>query len=232
MRNKSYDEKMRAALREAWRREQEQLNKEVEDMGPHVFSEEFNQKMDKLLNEMAVKEKRGRRKDFIIRACAIVATFVLLVTGATTFATVNARASASGMNVIEWCEKYFVTRVAPNKSSEATLFDESRITYIPEGFEKVLEEKEVLKTSFRFENKDNDYIALYVYGKDVLSGYDSENIEQTVNVNEGGFEYRFILTDTNKENAVIWYDNKGVTYVVIGAFDKEEIINFMNGITY
>ena len=71
---KEFDELMRKSLEEAMRIDQEMLEEQLKDTEPHVFSEEFERKMEEVI---ATHRKRCKRRA-VIRFSAKMAACLLL----------------------------------------------------------------------------------------------------------------------------------------------------------
>ena len=129
----SESEKMlKESVLEACELDDERLQKLVDESEPHVFSERFEKNMEKVF-------RMYRRRCFmrkVTRYTAAAAVLVLVVTGGIFLTTgKSAEATTPGVNVLEWLKDYFSFEKGNSGKSEEVLFDESRIGYMPEGFE-------------------------------------------------------------------------------------------------
>lgn len=207
------------------------LEEEMKHAKPHVFSAEFERKMEEV---MRVQTRVCKRSD-AVRYLATAAVVVLMVFGLLFIGNENLRASDFRINVLEWMEDFFVVENDTNrdKSDENdVLFHESQIGYIPEGFEKVEEEVQFSQVTYRYENDLGEYIIFEVNRDKMLSNIDSERIAQDIALNEEGLEYRCIYKEDSKEVVLTWVDEKNRFYSLCGTVVKAELIKCMNCISY
>ena len=136
---KACDEKLRDSILRVMEQEDAELEEEMKQFEPHVFSESFEKKMEEVMRVQARKSKRSS----IIRYVAVAVVVALLVGGILFIGSEDLRASEIGVGILEWMENFFVVENDTNRSKDEdvdVLFDESQIGYLPEGFEKVEEE--------------------------------------------------------------------------------------------
>lgn len=221
------DEIIRECILKIMDDEEAALDKEMENMEPHVFSEEFERKMEKVFEVVEKKSRRHKGRHYI--AAAIVT--VLLIGGILFVGNEEIRASKIGVNVLEWMGNFFVVEEKSLEGNDA-LFEESQIGYLPEGFEKVEELVSFSKVYYKYENNEGKYIVLEIHRDKTELIVDNEEIEQEVSLNEAGLEYRYIYKDDSKENILIWKDAEDIYYQLQSTYDKEEIVKIMNGISY
>lgn len=223
------DEKLAASILRVMNQEEEAIQAEIKKEGPHVFSEEFEKKLEKV---MEVRARKAKRYNVMRYAAAMIVTF-LLVGGILFVGNEEARASKVGIDILEWMENFFlVDEGDTTRKEDEVLFAESQIEYLPEGFEKVEELVMFSKVSYRYQNADGDYVVLEVYRDKTSSGIDNEDVGQEVNLNVAGLEYRFIDKDEENSNAIAWTDKEEIYYYLTSTLEKEEVINIMNGISY
>lgn len=178
-------------------------------------------------------EKRKTKRCNAVRYVAASIVTVLLVGGLVFVGNEEARASKVGVEIQEWLSNAFVVENDTGEdSTKDILFEEKRLGYLPEGFEKVLEEVTFDDAYYKYQNNVEDYIILHVYKEKTAVGVDNKEITQEVALNADGFEYRFIITEDAKTNGVVWIDNDNKFYSLTSTLTKEEIINIMNGISY
>lgn len=226
---KTYDEKLRAALRSVMEEEWAAVEEELKHVEPHVFSDRFNRRMEEV---MRVREKKKRRSDIVRYVAAAIVT-VLLVGGILFVGSKDLQASKFNLEIVEWFEKFFTMEEGEDtREEDDILFEESQIGYIPEGFEKVEESVRFSRVYYKNQNAQEDYFILHVHRDKTTSFVDNEEIEQNIGVNEDGFEYRYIYKEDMKENIVSWADKEDIYYYLRGTLEKEEIIKIMDGITY
>ena len=207
------NKKLKESLLRVAQSEEAALEEEMKGCEPHIFSEEFEKKMEKVMEIRARKVKRY----YMMRYAAAMIVTVLLVGGILFVGNEEARASKVGIDILEWMENFFmVGEGETTRKEEEVLFDESQIGYLPEGFE----------------NSVGEYIVLDVRRNKIESMVDNEEIGQDVSLNAAGLEYRYIYKEDSKENVVTWKDKEDIYYYLQGTYDKEEIIKIMSSISY
>lgn len=225
------DEILHNAVVSWFEEEERRLEEEMKNAEPHVFSEEFERKMEEI---MRVQKRKSRRSN-VIRYAASAAAVVLLVCGLFFVGNEELRASKFRIDVLEWMEDFFVVENDTNRdknNENDVLFHESQIGYIPEGFEKVEEEVTHSRVCYRYKNQDGEYIGVWVYREKGLSGIDNEKTKIDVSINTYGMEYSYVYKEDTKEHIVTWSDENGKFYSLIGTIAQNEIIKVMNGIMY
>lgn len=220
-------DKLKSCITEVMDDLDDELEEEMENLEPHVFSEEFEKKMEDLIQ---TQNRKARRYDAVRYIVAVVVT-VLLVGGVLFVGNEEVRASKIGVDILEWMEGFFVVE-EKSQEDDGVLFEESQIGYLPEGFEKVEEHAIYSEAYYKYQNAEGEYIVLEVHRNKIESMVDNKEIGQDVSLNEAGLEYRYIYKEDSKENIVAWKDTKGIYYQLQGTYDKEGIIKVMNGISY
>ena len=220
-------DKLKSCITEVMDDLDDELEEEMENLEPHVFSEEFEKKMEDLIQ---TQNRKARRYDAVRYIAAVVVT-VLLVGGVLFVGNEQVRASKIGVDILEWMEGFFVVE-EKSQEDNGVLFAESQIGYLPEGFEKISEDVMYSKSYYKYQNEAGDYIILEVRRNKIESMVDNEEIGQDVSLNVAGLEYRYIYKEDSKENIVVWKDTNEIYYQLQGTYDKEEIIKMMNGISY
>ncbi len=237
---KASDEKLKSCLMEISEQEDDILEKEMQDIAPYTFSDEFEQKMNHILQEEKPDSIFTNMAHYITKVSRTMAVryaaavMVLLLTGGTlTFAAPRLCACSSGIHILEWLEHFFVVQEGKTSREEnGVLFSESQIGYLPDGFEKVEEEIVFLKVAYRFQNEKEEYIELQV-SKDKASLYiDSEEIIHNIGVNEAGFEYQYIYKEDSGIGVLTWADTQNIYYCLQTTLNKDDMIQIMNGILY
>ena len=230
------DEKLKKALLEVWEKEDARLEEEIKQCEPHVFSREFEQKMNQLLNnhgrECAPHGFRQKLTPFW-KPLAAVVVVCIMISGILLTQSSSLRASALRIDILEWLDEFFTVEDGDGKrASEQVLFEESQIGYLPDGFEKVSEESIFSQVQLKYRNDKNDYIILRVYKGKTLANVDSESANQEVHVNDAGYEYTIVYREYSEQITVLWKDEQGINYSIDGSLDEEEIIRIMNSISY
>lgn len=226
----SESEKMlKESVLEACELDDERLQKLVDESEPHVFSERFEKNMEKVF-------RMYRRRCFmrkVTRYTAAAAVLVLVVTGGIFLTTgKSAEATTPGVNVLEWLKDYFSFEKGNSGKSEEVLFDESRIGYMPEGFELSVITKFKTYIKYDFIDDENNNISLYVRKTNVAVQQDNNTIIQEVSINDAGYEYTHIFKTDSQSHVFLWEDEDGLFYYLSGTVDEEIIKLVMNNITY
>lgn len=207
------------------------LKEEMKDVPPYIFSGEFERKMEEV---MRVQTRVCKRSD-VTRYLASAAVVILMVFGLLFIGNEDLRASDFRINVLEWFEDFFVVENDTNRDKDDendVLFHESQIGYIPEGFEKVMEEVQFSKAGYKYKNENGDYISLWVYKEKTSAGIDNEETGQDVKVNDNGLEYRYVYKEELEKHFISWVDKDGKFYSLSGSIDYDELVQFMNEISY
>lgn len=207
------------------------LEEEMKHAEPHVFSAEFERKMEEV---MRVQTRVCKHSD-VVRYLASAAVVILMVFGLLFIGNEDLRASDFKINVLEWMEEFFVVENDTNRDKDNendVLFHESQIGYIPEGFEKVEEEVMYSWVRYKYQNLSGEYIDILICSDKTLSGIDNVEMEQDVKVSEAGVEYRYAYKEDEDKHVLAWIDKNGKIYVLVSSEKLEEVIKVMNGISY
>ena len=223
------EEMLKACIMEVMEKKEDELEEEMKNFEPHVFSKKFEEKMEAV---MTVEKRKTKRYNAVRYVAAAIVT-VLLVGGVIFIGNEEIRASKIGVEVLQWLENSFVVENKTDKDNAGdVLFEESRIGYLPEGFEKVAEEVTFSVVSFKYQNIEGNCINLQVYRDKTISGINNEEISQEVALNANGLEYYYVYRDETGENIITWIDQKGTYYLLNSKLEKTELINIMNSISY
>lgn len=226
---KACDEKLKSSILEAIELDDARLEEELKNCEPHVFSAKFEREMDELFERYRRKKKLRR-----IRRYAMAAAVVLLLTGGIFYlGSGDLRATKTNIDILEWFENFFtVDDGVRGIKSDEVLFEESRIGYLPEGFEKVSANSTFSLVLYEYKNNSNEYITIRVC-RDKLSYFiDNENIDKNVCINEAGYEYTMTQRDEMKQAVLMWKDNNDIYYYITSTLEDNELIKIMNGISY
>lgn len=220
---KEFDELMRKSLEEAMRIDQERLEEQLKNTEPHVFSEEFERKMEEVI---ATHRKRCKRRAVIRFSTKMAACLLLCVCLVT--ATHTAVASLPSIDIKGWFDKYFEFSKGSHIEVSDVDFSDEKITYIPEGFVKTEEEQMRTYINYVYENNEGKYFYIRCSTTYVQSQQDNENTIREVIKGESGYEYTEVIqTD---EIMYIWEDNSGLYYYVSGNIEQEDLLLIMNSI--
>lgn len=196
---------------------------------PHVFSAGFEQRMELLFK----RYRRRARLQEAMRYAAAAVLVVFLTGGILLIGSEKTQASILDLPILEWLDDYFSLGQGDHtRKEEQALFEESRIGYLPEGFEKVYEEQTFSAVCYKYENENQEIIKIYARRGKTLYNSDSDDVEQELLFNDAGFEYRYVLKNETSDSKVFWVDAEEISYCVEGVLELEELIKIMNGITY
>lgn len=230
------DEKLKKALLEVWEKEDARLEEEIKQCEPHVFSREFEQKMNQLLNnhgrECAPHGFRQKLTPFW-KPLAAVVVVCIMISGILLTQSSSLRASALRIDILEWLDEFFTVEDGNvGKTEDNILFEESQIGYLPAGFEKVNEELAFSQVQLEYQGSEDEYIKFRIYKGKTLSTVDNESAKQEVHVNDAGYEYTIVYRDDSEQITVLWKDEQEICYYLISSLEEQEIINIMNSISY
>ena len=225
---KACDKKLRSSLVEAMKLDNARLEKELQHCEPHVFSSDFERRMEKL-----IKTQRSKGK---IRNCfryIAAAVMVLFLTGAIlVMGSEDLNASELSIDILEWLDDCFTGGKGTSTRKEISfLFDESCIGYLPEDFVKVEEDVAYSLIHYKYENKLGDTVTIRVYKGACTIKVDNQDVIKEVLVNEAGYEYTRIYKDKLKSETLLWQDNEGKYYYLSGTLNKDEMLKIMNNIS-
>ena len=211
------------------------IRKEMENVEEHIFSEKFNQKMDKLFADIDRNiertKKRKKRKAVLYRVAPVALILVAVVVGLViNVNSTTLNASDPSISITSWCKDFFSFTGEKDDAAEAFAFDEAQIGYIPEGFTKTEEDITSAYALFKYENGAGDYIFIKADYDDAVTNINNENIVQDLRVNEEGIQYRFIENKDHKELNIIFKGKSKLYYLIAGNVSEKEMINIMNGI--
>lgn len=224
---KAADEKLREGLRECMQQKNAMLDEEIEQYEDHVFSDKFETEMKKLFVVRNKKSERAR----IFKYAVSVAAALLVVVGIASASATSTKATLPSVDILGWFDNHFEFNKGTSTFKDNELiFDEEQITYIPEGFAKIMEEVKFTHAEYRYENTEERYFSVRVSKAGVFPQQDNEAIVRETFVNDGGYECLFI--ERENEFAYIWEDAQGLFYRVYGNADKHELNSVMNGIQY
>ena len=231
------DKELKAALELYMEREEEKVRKEMENVEEHIFSDEFNRKMDKLFADIdqsiECANKRKKRMSMLYKAAPVALVLVLVIGGLMKdkISTVL-NASNPSINISEWHTEFFKFKGAYESTTETVWFDESQIGYVPKGFEKTEEDISASMGLIKYENELGNYIYVVSCDTNTVTRMNSENIIQDVRVKEDGIEYLYIENTKTKELIIIFQGNDKCYYTITGIVSEEEIIKVMDGIKH
>ena len=226
---KAADEKLRESLRECMqvRNAMLEVEEETELYEDHVFSDKFEAEIKKLL---VVRNKKAERAKLFKYAVSVAAA-ILVVVGIVSASATSTKATLPSIDILGWFDTHFeFSKGTPDSKESKFIFDEAQITYIPEGFVKIGENRNFTYIEYRYENASGDYFFVYVSKSGVTPQQDNEETSREIFLNDDGYECLF--TERGDERVYSWEDSQGLFYRVYGNVDKLELKSVMNGIQY
>lgn len=228
------DEKLHAGIELVTDEDMETLEQEMKQVEPHKFSEEFEKKMETLIQTQMPRKKKRTCSTPRYVAAAVAA--VVVIGGFGMAGGAKLYASETNIPILKWMENFFVTEhdtdQMKGENSKEVLFDQEQIGYLPEGFELVEEIVRESKVLYTYENTENNYITLEIWRDKTLSGMDNAETGKGLNINEAGFEYRYLYKSDSNKHMFEWLDKSGKCYILSGDITKAELEQVMNGISY
>ena len=216
------------------------IKKEMENVEEHIFSEKFNQKMDKLFADIDRNiertKKRKKRKAVLYKVAPVALILVAVVVGL--IINVNSttlNASDPSISITSWCKEFFSFAGEKDDNTEVFTFDEARIGYIPEGFVKTEEYISSSVVFFKYEDEDSNYIFIKCLKNNqdnMVTNVSNEDIIYDISLNEDGIEYRFIENKKNEELNIIFQGKNKYYYIISGNVPEDAIIKVMDGIEH
>ena len=226
---KAADEKLRESLRECMQVKNAMLEveEETEPYEDHVFSDKFEAEIKKLL---VVRNKKAERAK-LFKYAASVAAAILVVVGIVSASATSTKATLPSIDILGWFDTHFeFSKGTPNSEESKFIFDEAQITYIPEGFVKIGENRNFTYIKYEYKNSKDAYFGVYVSKSGVTPQQDNEETSREIFLNDDGYECLF--TERGDERVYSWEDSQGLFYRVYGNVDKLELKSVMNGIQY
>lgn len=226
---KACDEKLKSSILEAIELDDARLEEELKNCEPHVYSAKFEREMEALFERYRRKKKLKR-----IQRYAMAAAVVLLLTGGIFYlGSGDLRATKTNIDILEWFENFFtVDDGVRGIKSDEVLFEESRIGYMPEGFEKVSEHIAFSSIQYEYRNDADGYVIIRVLRDKSSLNIDSEVSGKEECINKAGFEYTMTQRDEAQLATIMWIDDNDIYYYVTSTLGNEELIKIMDGISY
>ena len=178
---------------------EEDVNKLQEENDPCTISAETDLKIRKMISKVGKRDHRMRTRTVIrVASIALVVLLNVGLIGLLLVPSVNAEVK----NVFaELLDKYVSYEAASNYRKVVST-SEYEIGYIPDGFEVIIYEDDLVK--FREINQGDAYISINISNEDIgRVSMDSENSEtQTIRIN--GIDATLYFA--NDEHVLFWYD--------------------------
>ncbi len=222
------DNKLKSSLMEAMKLDNARLEKELQHCELHVFSPDFERRMERL-----IKIQRSKGKIWNCFRYIAAAVMVLFLTGGIlVIGSEDLNASEFNIDILEWLDEYFTVKNGTGDSKENDIiFDENCIEYLPEGFVKVEEDITYFQIHYKYENKLGDIVTIRVSRGAGTISVDNEGIIKEVLVNEAGYEYTRIYKEAMQQETLMWRDNNDVLYSLSSNLKSNELIKIMNNIS-
>lgn len=226
---KACNEKLKSGLMEAMKLDNARLEEEMQHCEPHIFSPEFERRMENLL---VVRRSRDKVRG-ALRYIAAAVLVLFLTGGILLMGSEDLSASGFSINIVEWFDKFFmVGKDNKNTKELKTLFNESMIGYLPEGFVKTEEHVGFSSVYYKYTNELNDFVIIYVLKGQGNVNVDNEEISKEVLLNEAGYDYTRIYKENNQQESLMWKDDNDVYYYLFGSIGEDELLKIMNDISY
>lgn len=223
----SEKEKVKQCLFEAMEADVAKLREQAVSSEPHVFSQEFEAKMQVIIDSV---EKKSKRLAMMRKIAVASAAALVLAVGGISISTSNVTASKSVVDIVAWVKEYFNFEKGDDAQRvDGILFEESRIGYIPEGFEKVGEIATFSSVKYEYASKNGGYIIVRAT-RDKTSAYqDSTGVENAIGTSDAGFEYTYVFKE-DIGHIYIWEGTNDLYYILSGTATKDIMEQVMNGI--
>ena len=226
---KACDEKLKSGLMEAMKLDNARLEEELQHGEPYAFSPLFEKRMEKLL-----QVQRSKGKVYHCVRYVAAAVLVLFLTGGILYVgSEDLCASKLSIDILEWTDTFFRFRHNSEHTERISEhFDESMITYLPEGFEKIEESITFSKAWYKYQNEAGNMISVQAVLGSGETVVDNEGIVLEVLLNEAGYEYARVYKEALALETYIWQDDEKILYYISGNVGTDEMIKVMNGISY
>ena len=224
---KTSDQILRECLQECVPVKSAMIEEEEEQQEDHIFSDEFEAGMKKLL---VVRKKKTEWAKGFKYAVAVAAT-LLVVVGIISASATSTKATLPSVDILDWLDDHFEFNkgMADSKDGEL-IFEEAQITYIPEGFVKTMKEVKFTHIEYKYENSEGKYFAIRVSKTLTQLHQDKEESVRENFLNSRGYECLYI--ERANEIVYIWENSEGLYYHLWGNITKEQLEAVMDGILY
>ena len=226
---KACDEKLKSSLMEAMKLDNARLEEELQHGEPHAFSPLFEKRMEKLLQVQRCKGKVYH----CVRYVAAAVLVLFLTGGILSVGSENLCASKLSIDILEWTDTFFRFRHSSEHTERISeCFDESMITYLPKGLEKIEEYISHSTVYYKYQSETGEAVSIHAwlgYGEATVN---NEGIILEVLLNEAGYEYTKVYNEAKGLETYIWMDHKEMLYCITGNIGSDEMIKVMDGISY
>lgn len=226
---KACDEKLKSGLMEAMKLDNARLEEEIQHGEPHAFSPLFEKRMEKLL-----QVQRSKGKVYHCVRYVAAAVLVLFLTGGILFiGSENLNASKQSIDILEWTDTFFrFKHTSEHTERISECFDESMITYLPKGFEKIEEAITYSTAWYKYRSEAGKSVSICVLHGGGETVVDNEGVIIEVLLNEAGYEYTRVYKEALGLETYMWMDDEDILYSITGNIGSDEMIKIMNGISY
>ena len=221
------DQILSDCLQECMQQKQVMIDEEMEQYEDYIFSDEFETGMKELL---VVRNKKTKGSK-VFKYAVSMAAALLVVVGIVSASATSTKATLPSIDILGWFDTHFEFSKGTSDSKESEfIFDEEQITYIPEGFVKIGENKTFTYIEYGYENAEGNTFSVRVSKASVLPHQDREESARELFLNSRGYECLYI--ERANEVVYIWEDARGLYYHLWGNIRKEELEAVMDGILY
>ncbi|MBR2402774.1 MAG: DUF4367 domain-containing protein [Lachnospiraceae bacterium] len=221
------DQILSDCLQECMQQKQVMIDEEMEQYEDYIFSDEFETGMKELL---VVRNKKTKSTG-VFKYAVSMAAALLVVVGIVSASATSTKATLPTIDILGWFDTHFeFSKGTPDSKESEFIFDEEQITYIPEGFIKIGENRNYTHIKYEYKNSKGAYFGVYVSKAKVTPQQDNEEITRETFLNDDGYECLYI--EREDEEFYYWEDSDGLFYRVYGNAGKQELNSVMNGIQY
>lgn len=231
----SLDLEMYQAMEMLCYEELKEAEKMAAKQGNHIFSEEYNQKIQDLLYgksqaDSFLHNQSGRRMKL---RYLFIAAILMVLASATVMAVEPVREKLGDIFLYRFTNN---VEIREEEGKETDVQDTAamvvkRPTYIPEGYE-VLEEtiSEVIEDiTIYWENEKGDLLMYTQYSiKDRVSSITSDG-SKPEKVKVDGYD-GVLIWDHGDSEGTLFYENECYIYMISGCLQKEELIQILESI--
>ena len=191
-------EKLKQCLHSSMEVDVAKLKKQTASDEPYVFSQKFEDGMQVIIDSVKKKSKR------------IAMTKI-------------------AVDIVAWVKEYFnFKKEGENIEEVAISFDESQMSYIPEGFKKVEEQIFFNFVKYKYINSQGIYFNVKAYSNKLSCNQNDESIQYEIKVSESGQEYSYV--QSKEVNVIFWENKDGTFYRLNGNIAINELIMIMDNI--
>lgn len=203
----------------------DQLEEERDkDIPPHVFSEEYNKKMKKVIKEYSRTPMQRRLVTFRRFVAGFVILFIL--TNGILFATAEGYRERFFKIITTIYEKYTSIMIEGEvPANEGLSFNEP--SYIPEGFEIINDRQD--DTARVIQYMDDNKIV--VYKQSIITGGETKIDTEGTTIEEMEINEQLITYVFNKDMYIAYWTDENFKYIINAEISFEEFVKMIEGVT-